>query len=219
VKPIPTLAALAAAAAAAACGAASQRPEPAPHYDPVNAPEADTRCPEERKAADAARELALGEERMGPAEAAAEAVFAEAECERTLFDGISLAQAHDQSDLKDAVDHFQGAKNLYAEVVNYQAPRWVVAGHIRTGDLFMAFRDKVREMTPEGENPPPDLAVMEEQLKVDATKAYRFALDAVDSWPNLRKEDDQIADWVAATCDAMVKLEPQTVARSTSCHR
>jgi hypothetical protein len=203
----------------AACGPRSQKPEPAPHYDPANAPEADTRCPEQRKAADAAREAALGEEQMGLAEQAAAAVFAEAECERELFDGISIAHARDQSDLMDLRDHFQSAKNLYTEMVNYQVPRWVVGGHVRTGDLYMAFRDKVREMTPDGETPAPDLAVMEEQLKVDATKAYRFALDAADSWPNLIKEDDQISDWVAATCDVMVKLEPQTVARANSCHR
>ncbi len=205
--------------ALAACGAANQKPEPAPPYDPANAPEAETRCPDERAASKAAREQALGEERMGPAEAAAAAVFAEAECERGLFDAISLLHAKDQSDLMDLRDHFQSAKNLYAEVVNYQAPRWVVAGHVRTGDLYLAFRDKVREMTPDGESPAPDLAVMEEQLKVDATKAYRFALDAADSWPNLIREDDQVAGWVASTCDAMVKLEPQTVARSNSCHR
>lgn len=215
----PILPAAALAALLAACGGGQQKPEPAPPYDPSNAPEADTRCPDERKAADAAREAVLGEERMGLAEEAATAVFAEAECERRLFDDISLIHARDQSDLMDLRDHFQSAKNLYAEVVNYQVPRWVVAGHVRTGDLFMAFRDKVRDMTPDGESTPPDLAAMDEQLKVDAAKAYRLALDAADSWPNLRAEDAEIAEWLAATCDQMVKLEPQTVARSTSCHR
>ena len=79
--------ALALAALAVGCGGGQAGPPRGPHHDPVNSPEAKSKCPDEWKAAKKAREELLGAmDNEGRRAAAAQTVLAQARCEHAFFD-------------------------------------------------------------------------------------------------------------------------------------
>jgi hypothetical protein len=200
----------------AGCGG-SQRPEPPPPYTPANTPEAQTPCPQETAAADEARDRAIGEESIKLDDAAAEAVFGLAECERRTFDAIDLGAAGgDPSLIAELKDRFQSAKNLYVETSNYKVPRWVVGGHARLGDLYTSFGMKLRVFATPGEEDP-DMAAMDERLKMDAGREYRAALDAAETWPALVADDEDVAAWVQGACKGVDRWQPGLSARYRVC--
>lgn len=199
-----------------ACGG-GQKTEAAPAYTPENTPEPPTSCPIEARAAREARERAIGEEGMTPQDEAARAVFELAECERRHFDEIQIV-GRDPTVIEELKVHFQSARNLYGEVVNYGVPRWVVAGHTRLGDLFASFGGKIAALAPSpGEKADPDTAAMDERLTMEAGKAYREALDAAETWPAMVADDPSVATWVLAACHGVDRWQPGLSARYRVC--
>jgi hypothetical protein len=168
-----------------------------PPYDPANSPEAPTSCPNEAKAAKAAREAALGDTSGGAvADLASSAVFALAECERKQFDGYDLDTPDDTAAIAATRRQLSTAKTLYEEVLTYARPRWVIGALARIGDLHAVYAAKIRHIrnAPEAE----ELARI---VDGDAHVAYLKALDASEAWPNLATGDTQVGTWLTAACN------------------
>jgi hypothetical protein len=198
--------------------------EAPPPYTPETTPEPPTRCPIEARAAREAREQAIGEDSARLGDSAAKAVFAHAECERKHFDAVFVGGGADPTVVQELKIHFQGAKNLYAEALNYQVPRWVVGSHTRLGDLYTSFATKVHLLsTPPGSgapaSPDPDVAAMDERLKMDAGKSYRAALDAAELWPALAEDDVDVAAWIAIACKGIDRWQQGLSQRYRVCTR
>jgi hypothetical protein len=201
-----------------ACGGGGQQTQAAPSYTPENSPEPPTACPIEHREAREARERAIGEEGMTAQDEAAKAVFELAECERRLFDEIQLLGS-DPTVIEELKVHFQSARNLYTEVVNYAVPRWVVAGHTRLGDLFSSFGGKIATLAPSpAEKPDPETAAMDERLTMEAGKAYREALDAAETWPAMVNDDPLVGTWVLASCRGVDRWQSGLSARYRICN-
>jgi len=201
-----------------ACAAASGPPR-GPEYDPANTPEARSGCPAEAKAAKQAREDAIGAEESGPREKAAAAVFAQAECERRLFDALHI-DGMSPEDFKmsvgEAKTQFYSAQNLYLEVVAFNIPTATVAGYSRLGDLYGAYANKLRKSDPgpgvgEGTGRATWLAEVEpiaRPVDRDALDYYGKSLDVVMMGPPNFADDAAVAPYVKAACAAIRVGEP-----------
>jgi hypothetical protein len=214
--------------ALAACAAAG--PPRGPSYTPTNSPEAPSACPAEAAAAKAAREAALGtDDQQALAEktsserlAATRAVFAQAECERAVFERLPL-DSSDPDEFKRQItrarEQFYTAKNLFDEVVAASIPEWSVAAYTRLGDLHAGYVAKLRRADPGPLVAADRLAWSEEIESVvapverEAAKAYDKALGVVDMGPERFAGDAQVAPYVTAACQALERLDRQAWTR------
>ncbi len=206
------------AALLGACASMAGPPH-GPEYDPANTPEARTGCPSEAKAAKQAREDAIGAEDSAPREKAAAAVFAQAECERRLFDPLHIDGVSPE-DFKQSIAatkaQFYSAQNLYLEVVAFNIPQWTVAGYSRAGDLYAAYANKLRKSDPgpgvsEGTGRATWLAEIEQIARPvdrDALDYYGKSLDVVMMGPPNFADDPTIAPYVKSACHAMAAGAP-----------
>jgi hypothetical protein len=164
------------AVALAACAAPKAHPEtsetPPPPAEPVPAS-----CDEPAAAAKTAR---AGDD---PAEKTS-AVFALAECEH-------LRWRADKSHPADKRDEIVA---LYAEAVAGKEPKYVIGGHVRTGDLYLVTADKPK-----------------------ARAAYEEGLGAADGADASTRLDLDISDWVKAACKGTHQLGGQET-RYKVCH-
>jgi hypothetical protein len=175
----------------AAC--AGRQPEPAPAYTPVASPEAPTSCPAEAAVAKRAREQALDDLNLRTGEAAAQAVYKQAECERQVFDKLPMS-IDDLSTVTAAREQLETVRNLYDEVVNHGVPRWVVMGHAQAGNLYVAYAERLR-----GLGNDPEIGSLAAVIEADGFKRYQLALDASATWPELL-EDRAAAQVLNALC-------------------
>jgi hypothetical protein len=211
-RALTTKLALGATLALAACAGAG--PPHGPEYDPSNTPDAHSGCPGEANAAKKAREDALGAEGSEAREGAAAAVFAQAECERRLFDALVI-EGVSPEDFKGSIGaakaQFYTAQNLYLEVVAFNLPEWAVAGYARAGDLMAAYAGKLRKSDPgpgvgEGTDRAVWLSEIEEVAKPvdrDALDLYGKALDVVMMGPSNFGDEPRIAPFVKSACRAI----------------
>jgi hypothetical protein len=202
----------------AGCASMSGPPH-GPDYDPSNTPEAKSGCPNEAKAAKQAREEALGAEDSGPREKAAEAIFAQAECERKLFDALHI-EGVSPDDFKQSVSaaktQFYSAQNLYLEVAAFNLPQWAVAAYSRAGDLYAAYANKLRKSDPgpgvrEGSERATWLAEVEQIARPvdhDALEYYGKSLDVVMMGPPNFADDPGVAPYVKSACRAIAAGAP-----------
>jgi hypothetical protein len=144
--------------ALAACAAKQAKPE-AEAAQPAPPPPVPANCDEPAQAASSARNAEDSSEKTS-------AVFALAECEHLRWG----AKKDNAAKLKDIAD-------LYAEAIAGKVPKYVIGGHVRTGDLF-------REAG--------------EQQK--AKEAYENGLTAADGTDSNTRLDLDISDWVKAAC-------------------
>ena len=160
--------ALAACAAKQASSEAQQTPTPAP-VPAVPVPE---NCDEPAAAATAAR-AATGEDAAGEKTSA---IFALAECEQLRF---GADKAHPQAKLDEIVA-------LYAEAMESKVPKYVIGGHIRTGDAYNTASNKQK-----------------------AREAYESGLSAADGTDSNTRLDLDISDWVKDACKNIHQLGGQ----------
>ena len=200
-----------------ACAAAG--PPRGPEYQPANTPEAASKCPKEAAAAKQAREDAIGAEDSGPRTHAAEAIFAQAECERRLFDALHIDGVSPEDfkmSVADAKTQFYSAQNLYLEVVAFNIPAWTVSGYSRLGDLYAAYAGKLRKSDPgpgvgEGTGRATWLAEIEPiaaPVDRDALDYYGKSLDVVMMGPPNFADDPAVAPFVKAACKAIREHAP-----------
>ena len=201
-----------------ACASMSGPPR-GPSYEPLNTPEARSGCPKEAEAAKQAREDAIGADDSGPREKAAQAVFAQAECERRLFDALHIDGVSPEDfkqSVAEAKAQFYTAQNLYLEVVAFNIPGWTVAGYSRTGDLYAAYAGKLRKSDPgpgvgEGTGRATWLAEVEpiaRPVDHDALDYYGKSLDVVMMGPPNFADDPAVAPFVKSACKAIAAGAP-----------
>lgn len=206
------------ALALGACAAVSGPPR-GPEYEPSNTPEAKTSCPAEAKAAKQAREDAIGAEDSGPREKAAQAVFAQAECEHRLFDALHIDGVSPEDfkqSINEAKTQFYSAQNLYLEVVAFNIPGYTVGGYSRLGDLYAAYANKLRKSDPgpgvgEGTGRATWLAEIEPiaaPVDRDSLDYYGKSLDVVMMGPPNFADDPTIAPFVKSACKAISTHAP-----------
>src|SRR5262245_60162016 len=117
---------LAAALAAVLAACAGQQSTPKAEATPPPPPEpVPASCDEPAAAATAARQSEDPGEKTS-------AIFALAECEQLRW---RADHARPDDKLKEIV-------GLYAEAIGGNVPKYVIGGHIRTGDLYLAASDK-----------------------------------------------------------------------------
>jgi hypothetical protein len=178
----------------AACAAGGSAPPP---YHPANTPEAPTACPAESAGAKAAREAAVGSDGADAGGAAAQAVFALAECERRRFDVLDLDTAGLQPEaIRPVREQFRLVEALYQEVTHYRSPRWVLAALARSGDLCVAYAGKVRRMRAD----PAEVDAIARALDEEAVRAYQRALEVAEAWPGLAAADPEARRWIGSAC-------------------
>lgn len=171
----------------AAC--ASKQPPRGPDYDPVNSPEAPTACPDERAAAQEAREEVLERGDEASRARATESVFLHAECERRAFEELRLPRA-DEAALMERLmavrDRYRDAGNLYSEVLRADLAPWSPRALAGQGSLDHAFARTLRAApTPvDRRGAEEERAFRDEidelasQLTADAIAGYQAALAA-----------------------------------------
>ncbi|HTM20387.1 MAG TPA: hypothetical protein VL172_07770 [Kofleriaceae bacterium] len=209
------------------CGGGQPGIAPPPPYTPVNSPQAETECPTERDAAQQAREdwLERGE---SVRDRAAEAVFAQAECERARFDARAIPADREErmmTTLRETRLHYQTVANLYEEVTKYQALRWTVGARTRLGALNAAFADKLRTVGAPTDvtvvvdrvNFVSDLGSFAEDYDRQAAISHAAALETAALVPALVDSDAKVSGWVRASCDALTYLDPTARASSALC--
>ena len=198
------------------CGGGQQQPEPAPAYDPVNAAEAPTECPSERKAAQSAREDLLEKGGNDAREAAAMAVLAQADCEAQVFESATVSSGSMEritDDLRRVREQMGTARTLYEEVLNYQSTSPSVGAYAGLGQLHQAFARKLR-----GLSTPTDVdaqgGAMSFTAEVDglaasldqtAYEAYMRALEALSALPE-RGDAPPLSDWKHEACTGLGQM-------------
>lgn len=199
-------------AVTAACGGHAGLPPP-PEYTPVASAEPDTACPDERADAKTRREALL---EVGTAEArraTVDAVMAHAECERRAFDAAAIdapTQAAMIDRIKAARLRYLDARNLYAEVGNYEVLELTIGSRSRLGDLHAAFATKLRRAPAPADLTDPaeragfltELGDFAQAYDAEALAAYRASLDAAALLPSLRGQPE-VAAWVEGACRGM----------------
>ena len=156
------VAALTACAAKQAHPEASETPPPPPEPVPAS-------CDEPAAAAAAARKA------EDPGETTS-AVFELAECEQLRW----------RADTSHPADKLKEIVALYAEAIGGNLPKYVIGGHVRTGDLYLAASDKQKART-----------------------SYESGLTAADGADTNTRLDLDISDWVKAACKGTHQLGGQ----------
>jgi hypothetical protein len=132
------------------------------------------------------------------------AVFALAECEQLRLGVLPL--------VKDSRDRFQAKvgeiAGLYAEVIDAKVPKFVIGGHVRTGDLYGYAVASARKL---------GVGDSAGDWKAKAKESYESGLDAADATDKEARQDLDIADWVKSGCKALRELSDQDV-RFKVCH-
>ncbi|HEU5058069.1 MAG TPA: hypothetical protein VFU21_16170 [Kofleriaceae bacterium] len=218
--------ALALAALAVGCGGGQTAPPRGPHHDPVNSPEAKSKCPDEWKAAKKAREELLGamdDERRRAA--AAEAVLAQARCEHALFDRWTIdagSQRIMAAELRAARVQYLSARTLYQEAAGYHVKPSEIGAHALDAELQMAFVRKLDRLPPPVDLHDPaaragfkgDMRALMSTFEVEAALAASRALDAAGG-----EEGGEVATWVRSACEILAVLDPESQAGYPICRR
>jgi len=124
-------------------------PPRGPEHDPVNSPEAASRCPEQWQAAKGAREQLIGatyDQRERADGVAAQAVLAQADCEAGEFARWTIdagPQAMVTAELAGSRRQYQTALNLYQEVASTHEGEFRVLALTGAARLHMHFADKL----------------------------------------------------------------------------
>jgi len=201
-----------------ACGSSTRLPPP-PAYEPVNSPEPQTPCDRERGRAQAARERLLETNDPASRAKAAEAVFAQAECEHRAFETSKFA-AGTQRQFADRIvaarTRYQDAVNLYEEVPQYGVLRWTVGAQSRLGTLHGVFADKLRrapvpaEITDAQERTSfvGEIEALSATLEQRAAAAHVAALETAAINPALVTNDDAVRAWAHTSCNSLARLDP-----------
>jgi hypothetical protein len=211
---------------AAAC--AKPMPPAGPKYTPNPTPEPVTKCPDEYKAAKAAREALVGETAPELREAAAKASFAHGECERKQFDELSL-DADSDDEFREGVASLKAqaytTQNLYQESANYDVPLYAVGGYTRMGDLYAAYAKKLRNTQPGAASDPQlramwfqDLDEIASKVDSDGAAFWEKALDIAEMGPEAFLAEQQVASWTAAACTGLHAVDPGLAAKHKICN-
>jgi hypothetical protein len=184
--------ALALAATVAGCGGGSGKAgagDPAKQAEaPAPAPAVPESCDEP---AAAAKEARAGGEASDTDRIAA--VFALAECEQLRLGVMELdedARAAYEAKLREIVA-------LYTEAVEGPVPKYVIGGHVRTGDLYLRAMGAATKLGAAGSAP---------EYKAKARASYESGLGAADSTDRETRLDLDISDWVKAGCKGLVQV-------------
>ncbi len=129
-----------------ACGSAG--PPKGPDYTPVATPEAASVCPDEWNDAKEAREKLLGNDSAAAKRITANAVLAQADCERfVLAEGTFKSGTHDAvlAQVEVLRNNQRDTTNLYNEVAGYQVELSRLAAGVGKGLLNGAFARRLRK--------------------------------------------------------------------------
>lgn len=210
--------ALAALAVGCGCGGGPATPPRGPRHDPVNSPEAKSKCPDEWKAAKQAREALLGamdDERRRAA--AAEAVLAQGRCEHALFDKWSIdagSQNIMAAELRAVRVQYLTARTLYQEAAGYHVKPSEIGAHALDAELQMAFVRKLDRLpVPVDLHDPAaragfrqDMRTLMSTFEVEAALAASRALDAAGGEQGAGGE---VAGWLRSSCQILAALDPE----------
>lgn len=219
------LLALAFAAFAIGCGGGPAAPPRGPHHDPVNSPEAKSKCPAEWKAAKKAREELLGameDERRRAA--AAGAVLAQARCEHRMFDRWTIdagSQSIMAAELRAARVQYLSAKTLYEEAAGYHARPSEIGAWALVAELHLAFVRKLDRLpVPVDLHEPAarttfrsDMRALMSTFEIEAALAASRALDAAGGGD----PGGEAAGWLRSSCQILATLDPDSRAGYPIC--
>lgn len=217
-------AALALVALAIGCGGSPTGPPRGPHHDPVNSPEAESKCRAEWTAAKKSREELLGaredEERRARA---ARAVLAQARCEHALFDRWQIDAGSQQimaAELRGVRKQYLTARTLYEEAAAYHAPRVEVGAHALAAELHLGFARKLDRLpVPVDLHDPAartgfrrDMRELMSTFEVEAALSASRALDAAGD-----AGGGEVDGWVRSSCSILATLDPAGQAGYPGC--
>jgi hypothetical protein len=216
--------ALALAALAVGCGGGPAAPPHGPHPEPVNPPEAKSKCPAEWKAAKQAREAllgAMGDERRRSA--AAGAVLAQARCEHALFDKWMIdagSQMIMAAELRAARVQYLTAKTLYDEAAGYHVRPSEIGAHALAAQLHLAFVRKLDRLpVPVDLHEPAaragfrgDMRALMSTFEIEAALAAARALDAAGG-----EGGGEVDEWLRSSCQILATLDPDSRAGYPIC--
>ena len=217
--------AFALAALAVGCGGGPATPPRGPHHDPVNSPEAKSKCPDEWKAAKQAREALLGamdDERRRAA--AAEAVLAQGRCEHALFDRWTIdagSQKIMAAELRAVRVQYLTARTLYQEAAGYHVKPIEIGAYALDAELQMAFVRKLDRLPPPVDLHDPaarvgfkqDMRALMSTFEVEAALAASRALDAAGGGAS----GGEVAGWLRSSCEILAVLDPESRAGYPIC--
>lgn len=218
--------ALVLAAIAVGCGGGPATPPRGPRHDPVNSPEAKSKCPEEWKAAKKAREELLGSMDDGARRAAAAgAVLAQARCEHALFDRWTIDAGSQQimaAELRAARVQYLGAKTLYEEAAGYHVKPSEIGAWAELARLHLAFVQKIDRLpVPVDLHDPAarssfkdDMRALMSTFEIEAALAASRALDAAGG-----DAGADVAGWLRSSCEILATLDPESRAGYPICRR
>lgn len=203
------------AALAVGCGGQATPPH-GPHHDPVNSPEAKSKCPDEWKAAKKARDELIGamdDERLR--RAAAEAVLAQARCEHAQFERWTIdagSQAIMAQELRAARIQYLTAKTLYQEAAGYHVKPTEIGAHALAAQLELAFVRKLDHLpAPVDLHDPAARAGFKDEMRslmssfeVEAALAATRALDAAGG-----ESGGEVGAWLRSSCEVLAALDPE----------
>ncbi len=219
--------ALALAALAVGCGGGQAGPPRGPHHDPVNSPEAKSKCPDEWKAAKKAREELLGAmEDEGRRAAAAQTVLAQARCEHAFFDKWTIDAGSQQimaAELRAARVQYLTAHTLYQEAAGYHARPSEIGAHALDAELHLAFVRKLDRLPvpvdlhdPAGRTSfKDDMRALMSTFEIEAALAASRALDAAGG----EVGGGEVAGWLRSSCQILATLDPDSRAGYPICRR
>ena len=132
------------------------------------------------------------------------AVFALAECEQLRLGVIPLERGS-KAAFQAKLEEIAG---LYAEAAGGQVPKYVIGGHVRTGDLFAYAGKNARKL---------GVGDSAKDFQAKAKQSYESGLGVADSTDKEARQDLDIADWVKAGCKALRDMGNQEK-RFKVCH-
>jgi hypothetical protein len=209
---------------AAGCGGGPATPPHGPHHDPVNSPEAKSKCPDEWKAAKQTREALLGAmDDEGKRRATAEAVLAQARCEHAVFERWTIdagSQAIMAAELRAARRQYLSAKTLYEEAAGYHVAPSEVGAHALNAQLQLAFVRKLDRLpVPVDIHDPAaragfrdDMRALMSTFEIEAALSATRALDAARGGTS-----GEVAGWLRSSCEVLAALDPESGASYPIC--
>jgi hypothetical protein len=201
-------------------------PPRGPHHDPVNSPEAESKCKEEWTSAKKAREELLGaqgDERRR--QAAARAVLSQGRCEHTQFDRWRIdagSQRIMAAELRAVRKQYLTANTLYVEAAGYQVAALELGAHASAAELHLAFARKLDQLPVPVDVQDPaarqsfrrDMRELMQTFEVEAALAASKALDAAARAP---AEGAETSGWIRSSCTILATLDPEGKAGYPAC--
>ena len=133
----------------------SAQPPAGPKYSPNPSKEAPTQCPSERKAAQEAREAALGAEVAETGDSVAKAVFAHALCEVEALEQMPAISAPSQDGVLESIrlrrQQANTAVNLFKEVASNGPAGWNTRGLVGQARAYLSLARTVESVVPPAE--------------------------------------------------------------------